>query len=245
LTRPSDAADVEGKRFDLEDITYLPPTTNKNNVFCAALNYEAHAAESDSAVPEPPLIFMKFPQTLVGHEQTIAYHTKVTQEIDYEAELAAVIGESARHVSTDEALEYVAGYTTLNDTSARDLQFGMEVGDDDMLDWFSGKTMQSTTPAGPYVVVDEIEDPQQLDITSTVNGETLQDDNTAMMVRSVAELVSFVSSRVELSPGDIIATGTPEGVGTFQDITLEEDDTVEVEIEGIGSLVNSVEEVRE
>ncbi len=245
LTRPSDAADVEGKRFDLEDITYLPPTTNKNNVFCAALNYEAHAAESDSAVPEPPLIFMKFPQTLVGHEQTIAYHTRVTQEIDYEAELAAVIGESARHVSTDEALEYVAGYTILNDTSARDLQFGMEVGDDDMLDWFSGKAMQSTTPAGPYVVVDEIEDPQQLDITSTVNGETLQDDNTAMMVRSVAELVSFVSSRVELSPGDIIATGTPEGVGTFQDITLEEDDTVEVEIEGIGSLVNSVEEVRE
>lgn len=245
LARPGDAADVDGKRFGFNEIRHLPPTTEKNNIFCAALNYEAHAEESESAVPEPPLIFVKFPQTLVGHEQPIAYHTRVTQEIDYEAELAAVIGESARHVSREEALDYLAGYTIINDTSARDLQFGMEVGNDDMLDWFSGKTMTNTTPAGPYVVVDEIEDPQTLDISSTVNGETLQDDNTAMMIRTVAELVSFVSSRVELSPGDIIATGTPEGVGTFQDIKLEEDDTVEVEIEGIGSLINTVKEVRE
>lgn len=245
LTRPGDAADVEGERFGLDEVIYLPPTTDKNNVFCAALNYEAHAEESDTAVPEPPLIFMKFQQTLVGHEQPIAYHTEVTQEIDYEAELAAVIGESTRHVSTKEALDYVAGYTIVNDTSARDLQFDMEVGDDDMIDWFSGKTMPATTPVGPYIVIDEIRDPQSLNISSTVNGETLQDDNTAMMIRSVAELVSFVSSRVELSPGDIIATGTPEGVGTFQDIKLEEDDTVEVEIEEIGSLVNSVKEVRE
>lgn len=243
LTRPEDATHVDGEQFDLNEITYLPPVTDGNNIFCAALNYEAHADESDSAVPEPPLIFMKLPQTLVGHEQSISYHTRVTQEIDYEAELAVVIGEPTRHVSTEDALEYVGGYTILNDTSARDLQFGMEVGDDDMLDWFSGKTMKETTPAGPYVVVDEVDDPQTLDISSTVNRETLQDDNTEMMIRSVAELVSFVSSRVELTPGDIIATGTPEGVGTFQDIKLEEDDTVEVEIEGIGSLVNTVEEV--
>jgi acylpyruvate hydrolase len=153
-----------------------------------------------------------------------------------------VIGEPARHVDPEEALEHVAGYTILNDTSARDLQFGMTVGDDDMLDWFSGKTMQSTTPVGPYVVVDEVDDPQDLSIASRVDGETMQDDHTGMMIRSVADLVSFVSSRVRLEPGDVIATGTPEGVGTFQDIALDPGQTVEVEVEGIGTLVNTVEE---
>jgi 2-keto-4-pentenoate hydratase/2-oxohepta-3-ene-1,7-dioic acid hydratase in catechol pathway len=116
------------------------------------------------------------------------------------------------------------------------------VGDDEILDWFSGKTMQATTPVGPYVVANEIDDPQDLAIVSRVNGETMQDDNTGMMIRSVAELVSFVSSRVEFVPGDIIATGTPEGVGTFQDIQLHPGDTVEIEVEGIGTLVNTVEE---
>ena len=242
LSRPEDAADSDGEVFDLNEITYLPPTTDRNTVFCAGLNYEAHAEESDIAVPERPLVFMKLPRTLVGHEAPIAYHTRVTEEIDYEAELAAVIGEPTRYVSTEDALNHVAGYTLLNDTSARDLQLSLQVGDDEMLDWFSGKTMQATTPVGPYVVADEIDDPQNLAIASRVNGETMQDDSTGMMIRSVAELVSFVSSRVELVPGDIIATGTPEGVGTFQDIQLHPDDTVEVEIEGIGTLINTVEE---
>lgn len=244
LTRPGDAA-ADGETYDVEEITYLPPTTRRNTVFCAALNYEAHAEESDSAVPEWPLVFMKLPRTLVGHGEPINYHTRVTQEIDYEAELAAVVGEPARHVSADEALDYVAGYTILNDTSARDLQLSLQVGDDEMLDWFSGKAMQRTTPVGPYVVVDEIEDPQDLAISSRVNGETMQDDNTGMMIRSVADLVSFVSSRVRLEPGDVVATGTPEGVGTFQDIQLYPDDTVEIEVEGIGQLVNTVQEATE
>jgi len=162
-------------------------------VFCAGLNYEAHAEESDSAVPERPLIFMKLHRTLVGHEEPISYQTRVTEEIDYEAELAAVVGERARHVSPEDALDHVAGYTMLNDTSARDLQLSLKVGDDEMLDWFSGKAMQRTTPVGPYVVVDEIDDPQDLSIASRVNDETMQDDNTGMMIRSVADLVSFVS----------------------------------------------------
>lgn len=234
-------AEPEGS-FERSEITHLPPTTRCNSVFCAALNYEAHAEESDSAVPERPLTFMKLPRTLVGHQEPISYHTGVTQEIDYEAELAAVIGTPARHVSPSQALDHVAGYTILNDTSARDLQLNLAVGEDNMLDWFSGKAMQETTPVGPYVVVDEIEDPQNLDIVSRVNGETMQDDNTGMMIRTVADLVSFISSRVQLKPGDIVATGTPEGVGAFQDIQLHSDDTVEVEIEGIGTLVNTVEE---
>ncbi len=243
LTSPDVAAEADGHVFDVAEITYLPPTTERNSIFCAALNYEAHAEESDIAVPERPLIFMKLPQTLVGHRERIAYHTRVTNEIDYEAELAAVIGTHGRHVSVENALDHVAGYTILNDTSARDLQLELKVGDDDMLDWFSGKTMTDTTPLGPFVVIDEIDDPQALDIVSRVNGETLQDDNTGMMIRSVAELVSFVSTRVELTPGDVIATGTPEGVGTFQDIRLKDGDTVEVELEGIGTLVNEVQAV--
>ncbi|WP_436933861.1 fumarylacetoacetate hydrolase family protein [Halovenus marina] len=243
LANPDEATAVDGETFSTDEITYLPPTTRQNTVFCAALNYEAHAEESGSRVPDPPLVFMKLPRTLVGHQQPISYHTRVTQEIDYEAELAAVIGESARHVSPDEALDYVAGYTILNDTSARDLQFGLQIGDEGKLDWFSGKAMQNTTPVGPSVAVDEIDDPQDLDIASTVNGEVLQDDNTEWMIQSVADLVSFVSSRVELTPGDIIATGTPEGVGTFQDIKLEDGDTVEVDIETLGTLSNTVEAV--
>jgi acylpyruvate hydrolase len=242
LENPDDASTVDDGSFETDQITYLPPTTETNTVFCAALNYEAHAEESNIAVPDWPLVFLKLPRTLIGHRDPISYHTRVTEEIDYEAELAAVIGEEARHVSTDEALEYVAGYTILNDTSARDLQLGLEMDGDQLLDWFSGKTQDRTTPMGPHVVVDEIDDPQDLDISSRVNGETLQDDNTGLMIRSVADLVSFVSSRVTLQPGDIIATGTPEGVGTFQDIQLYPDDTVEIEIEGIGTLVNTVEE---
>jgi len=245
MLRPSDATDVDGEQFDREEITHLPPTTDRNTVFCAALNYEAHAEESNIDVPERPLVFMKLARTLVGHEEPISYHTRVTDEIDYEAELAAVIGDPAHYVDADEALGYVAGYTILNDTSARDLQLGLQVGDDEMLDWFSGKTMQRTTPVGPSVVVDEIDDPQDLDIASRVDGETMQDDHTGMMIRTVADLVAFVSSRVRLEPGDIIATGTPEGVGTFQDIKLEDGESVEVEVEGIGTLVNTVEAVED
>ena len=243
LARPGDAEAADGEVVSLEEITYLPPTTERNTVFCAGLNYEAHAAESGDAVPNRPLIFMKLYRSLVGHGEPISYHTRVTSEIDYEAELAAVIGQPARHVSADEALDYVAGYTLLNDTSARDLQFSLESDGDMLLDWFSGKAMQRATPVGPTVVVDEVDDPQDLDIASRVNGETMQDDNTGMMIQSVADLVAYLSSRVELEPGDVIATGTPEGVGTFQDIQLYPDDTVEIEIEDVGKLVNTVEEV--
>lgn len=245
LSRPGAVADVGGPTFDVDDVAYLPPTTDRNSIFCAGLNYEAHAEESDIDVPEWPLIFMKPPRALVGHEAPISYHTDVTEALDYEAELAAVIGTPGRHLSPQDALDHVAGYTIFNDTTARDLQFGLRVGDDEVLDWFSGKAMQSTTPIGPYVVVDEIEDPQDLAIASRVDGETMQDDTTGMMVRSVADLVAFVSSRVRLEPGDVVATGTPEGVGAFQDIALQAGETVEVEIEGIGTLRNRVEPASE
>ncbi len=243
IARGPEIDETHAESFETDEIEYLPPISPSNVVYCAALNYEAHATEANNRVPERPLVFLKLPQTLVGHQQPISYHTDVTNEIDYEAELGAVIGTPAYKVSADDALDNVGGYTIVNDTSARDLQLGLQAEDDELVDWFSGKAMRSTTPVGPTVVMDEIEDPQDLDIASRVNGDTLQDDNTSRMVRSVADLVSFVSSRVRLSPGDIIATGTPEGVGTFQDIKLDHGDTVDVEVEGIGTLTNTVRDV--
>lgn len=242
LADPEQAAEADGDTYSIDEITYLPPTTSQNAIFCAAVNYEAHAEEAGNVVPERPFIFLKLPRTLVGHDEPIAFHSSVTKEIDYEAELAAVIGTEARYVDADEALDYVAGYTMLNDISARDLQLELRAGDEVHLDWFSGKAMEQTTPIGPTIAVDEIDDPQSLAIKSRVNGETLQDDNTEMMVQSVADLVSHLSTRLTLHPGDVIATGTPEGVGIFKDIALQDGDVVEVEVEELGTLSNEVEE---
>jgi len=242
LSRPASAANHDGVRFDPDEITYLPPTTAQNTVFCAALNYEKHAEESGRSVPERPYLFLKLPRSLVGHREPITYHGTVTDEIDYEGELACVIGTPCRHVSTDEALDHVAGYTVLNDVSARDLQLSFSYDNEDMVDWFAGKAMQSTTPIGPAVVCNEINDPQNLAIVSRVNGTTMQDESTGMMIYSVAELVSYISSLVRLEPGDVIATGTPEGVGVFQDVSLDPGDEVDIEIEGVGTLRNTVRE---
>lgn len=242
LSRPEAAAEYGGDRFGLDDVTYLPPTTNRSAVFCAALNYRKHAEESGRSVPERPYLFTKLARSLVGHGEPISYHTSVTNEIDYEGELACIIGTPCRHVSTEEALQHVAGYTIVNDVSARDLQLSFSYDNEDMVDWFAGKAMQSTTPIGPAVVCNEIDDPQNLAVASRVNGTTMQDESTEMMIYSVAELVSYISSLVELQPGDVIATGTPEGVGVFQDVSLEPGDDLEVEIEGIGTLRNTVRE---
>lgn len=240
LAHPESAETAGRERFAHDEVSYLPPTTDRSAVFCAALNYQKHAAESGRSVPERPYLFTKLPRSLVGHEAPIQYHATVTEEIDYEGELACVIGNSCRHVSSAEALDHVAGYTIVNDVSARDLQLSFSYENDDMVDWFAGKAMQATTPIGPFVVCNEIEDPQDLALASRVNGTTMQDESTRMMSYSVAELVAYVSSLVELQPGDVIATGTPEGVGVFQDISLEPGDDVEVEIEGIGTLSNTV-----
>ncbi|WP_162224352.1 fumarylacetoacetate hydrolase family protein [Halorussus amylolyticus] len=227
---------------DADDVEYLPPTTPTNTVFAAALNYHSHIEEVGKTDREFewPLLFMKTYGSLVGHEQPIAYHRPIVERLDYEGELAAVIGEPAWQVDEDEALDYVAGYTVLNDVTARNLQ-RLEAGDDDAIDWFSSKNMARTTPVGPEVVTtDEVGDPNDLHVTSRYNGDVMQDEDTDLMIYDTAELVSFASSRVELQPGDVIATGTPEGVGEFQDISMEEGDTIEVEVEGVGTLSNTV-----
>lgn len=234
--------DLTGEQIPREQVEYLPPTTPSNSIYAAALNYRAHVDETGMEIPDRPLIFLKLYRSLVGHGQPIQNYVDVTSRLDYEAELAAVIGKPTRDIDADDALDNVAGYTILNDTSARDVQ-RMMVGDTERMDWFSGKAMQSTTPMGPWVVTSgDLGDPMNLQITSRVNGDLMQDDNTRLMIRDIAELVSFISTRVELEPGDVVATGTPEGVGEFQDLTLSDGDTVTIDVEDVGTLENVVED---
>lgn len=231
-----------GETYDAEAVEYLPPTTPSSTVLAAALNYHSHIEEVGKTEREFewPLLFFKTYGSLVGHERPIQYHRSVVERLDYEGELAAVVGKPAWQVPEDEALDYVAGYTIMNDVTARNLQ-RLRAGDDDAIDWFSAKAMRATTPVGPEVVTtDEIRDPQQLHVTSRYNGEVMQDEDASLMIYDTAELIAFASTRVELQPGDVIATGTPEGVGEFQDVSMTDGDTIEVEIDGIGTLSNTV-----
>lgn len=231
-----------GESHDAADVEYLPPTTPGNTVLAAALNYHSHIEEVGKTDREFewPLLFLKTYGSLIGHEQPIRRHGSVVDRLDYEGELAAVIGKPAWQVSEDEALDHVAGYTVMNDVTARNLQ-RLQAGDDDAIDWFSAKTMRGTTPLGPSVVTtDEVPDPQELHVTSRYNGEVMQDEDTSLMIYDTAELISFASSRVELRPGDVIATGTPEGVGEFQDVSMVDGDTIEVTVDGVGTLSNAV-----
>jgi len=161
-----------------------------------------------------PPIFTKSHRALVGHDEPIEYDTRVTTDLDYEGELAAVIGKPGRHIDESDALDHVAGYTVLNDITARDLQ-NVRAEDAEWLDWFSSKALQRSTPVGPAVVTaDEVGDPSDLHIETRHNGDVVQDEGTHLMIYDVADLVSFVSTRVRLQPGDIVATGTPKGSGT-------------------------------
>jgi 2-keto-4-pentenoate hydratase/2-oxohepta-3-ene-1,7-dioic acid hydratase in catechol pathway len=240
-----------GPTFQESEVTVRPPTTAANTVFAAALNYGSHIEEKSASeaidtaergIPERPYFFFKLYRSLVGHEQPIAYHSSITDQFDYAAELAVVIGKPARNVTPEQALEHVAGYTILNDTAAYDIQ-NVGVGEMTWIDWFSAKSMEATTPMGPHVTgATEIADPHDLHIHSEVNGQTMQDGSTAAMIRGVDEQIAFLSSRVTLQPGDVIATGTPEGVGAFQDLSLGDGDRVTISIEDVGRLSNVVEE---
>jgi 2-keto-4-pentenoate hydratase/2-oxohepta-3-ene-1,7-dioic acid hydratase in catechol pathway len=203
-------------------------------IIAVGRNYREHAAEESAALPTAPLLFAKFPSSLVGDGATITWSSGLTAEVDYEAELAVVIGRRARNVPIDQALDHVLGYSCLNDVSARDLQ----VSDGQ---WTRAKSLDTFCPMGPWVVTaDEIPDPGALRVRCRVNGEDRQDATTAALVHGVAELVAYCSRSFTLEPGDIIATGTPGGVGAFRDppVFLGDGDLVEVEIERIGTLRN-------
>jgi 5-carboxymethyl-2-hydroxymuconate isomerase len=197
-------------------------------------NYREHAAEESATLPSAPLLFAKFPSAVVGDGATITWSAGLSAQVDYEAELAVVIGRHARNIAVDQALDHVLGYTCLNDVSARDLQ----VGDGQ---WTRAKSLDTFCPMGPSLVTaDEIPDPGALRLRCRVNGEVRQDASTAELVHGVAELIAYCSQSFTLEPGDVIATGTPGGVGAFRDppVFLADGDTVEVEIERVGTLTN-------
>jgi len=208
-------------------------------IICVGLNYVDHAREVALQLPERPLLFAKWPNACVDSGEPIVIPPGVTS-VDYEAELAAVVGSRVKRVSVENALEAIAGYTCLNDVSARDIQFGDG-------QWTRAKSFDTFCPMGPRIVPSaEVGDPQALRIQCRLNGVTVQDGSTADMVFGVAELVSFVSEAITLEPGDVIATGTPPGVayGSPDPRYLRDGDEVEVEIEGIGVLVSPVRDER-
>lgn len=215
--------------------TPAPPIA-PGKIVAIGLNYLDHIRESQMAVPAAPLIFTKFTTSVVGDGAPIEIDPDLTARVDWEVELAVVIGRTARRVRVENALDHVFGYTVANDVSARDLQFGDG-------QWVRGKSLDTFCPLGPDVVTaDEIADPQALALSTRVNGVAVQDSSTAEMVFSVAQIVSYCSASFTLEPGDVILTGTPWGCGEFMTPPqhLQAGDEVVCEIEGVGTLTNPV-----
>jgi 2-keto-4-pentenoate hydratase/2-oxohepta-3-ene-1,7-dioic acid hydratase in catechol pathway len=231
------APEAAGDPVALEDVRLLAPVQDPDKILCIGLNYRDHAEETGMAAPPAPIVFAKFRNSLVGPGDPIVL-PDASEAVDYEAELAVVIGRRCRGVEAVRALDYVAGAMAFNDVSARDLQMQTS-------QWTMGKAIDTFAPCGPALVfMDEIDDLQALHVETRVNGETVQSGTTASMIFTVAEIIAFISSVMTLEPGDIIATGTPPGVGFTRTppILITPDDLVEVEIEGVGLLANPVVE---
>jgi 2-keto-4-pentenoate hydratase/2-oxohepta-3-ene-1,7-dioic acid hydratase in catechol pathway len=218
---------------DESSLTLGPCVPNPTKVICIGLNYRRHAEETNSPIPATPVIFSKFNNSIAAHNEDVPL-PPVDSEYDYEAELGVVIGKTARNVSEADALDYVFGYCTADDVSARELQRRTS-------QWVLGKTLDKFLPIGPYLVsADEVGDPQKLAIKCRVNGDLRQNSNTSDMIFNVAQVVSYLSKHFTLSPGDLISTGTPEGVamGRADKPWLMPGDIVEVEVEKLGKLRN-------
>lgn len=204
-------------------------------IVAIGLNYMDHVRETGMAPPARPLVFTKFTTSVIGDGDPIEIDRRVTQRVDWEVELAVVVGQEMRNVAVDDALGHVRGYAVANDVSARDVQF--EDGQ-----WVRGKSLDTFCPLGPTVPAAQIGDPQALGLRTRVNGETVQDSTTAEMVFGIAELLSFCSRSFTLEAGDVVLTGTPWGCGEFMDPprSLRDGDVVEVEVDGVGRLRNPV-----
>jgi len=226
---------ADGQPRPLAEVTLLAPVPRPGKIVCVGLNYRDHAAETGKPVPTEPVLFAKFSNSVVGDTTTVDIPA-VTAEVDWEAELGVVIGRRSTRVEVAEALDHVAGYTCLNDLSARDLQRSTS-------QWTRGKAIDGFLPMGPWLVTRvDVPDPQDLTISCVVNGRLAQSSSTREMVFGVAELVSFISQTMTLEPGDVIATGTPAGVGMAQDPPwfLGPGDEVVVEIERLGRLTTTM-----
>jgi 2-keto-4-pentenoate hydratase/2-oxohepta-3-ene-1,7-dioic acid hydratase in catechol pathway len=235
LGAAADPRRVAAEGTALSALELLAPVPRPGKIVAIGRNYADHTTEDGAIPPASPLMFAKFPSSVIGPGADIRWDPELTGQVDYEAELALVIGRRARCVTEDQALQHVLGYTCLNDVTARDLQFGDG-------QWVRGKSLDTFCPLGPALVTaDELGDPGDLRISCLVNGERLQDDRTSSMFFGVAAIISACSRAFTLEPGDVIATGTPGGVGFYRHPPrlLADGDVVTVEIEGIGALINT------
>ena len=224
-----------GHEHELSAVKLLAPIPRPPKFICVGLNYRDHAAEAKQAIPTVPTIFNKFTNVVIGPGAPIVL-PKVSARPDYEAEFTFVIGKGGRYISAADAMEHVFGYTIVNDVSARDFQNASS-------QWLMGKTFDTFGPTGPWIVTkDEIADPHELDISLEIGGETLQHSNTRELIFKIPELIEYISQVVTLEPGDIVATGTPGGVGFARrpQRWLRPGDEVIVRVEGIGELRNPV-----
>ena len=218
-----------------DDVRLLAPIPRPPKLICVGLNYRDHAAEAKAEIPGVPTIFNKFPSVVIGPGAPIVL-PKNSEKPDFEAEFAFVIGKGGRHIAGGDWRQHVAGYTVINDVSARDFQMATS-------QWLMGKTFDTFAPMGPWIVTaDEVEDPHALEISLEIDGEELQHSNTRELIFRIPELIQYLSSVVTLEPGDVVATGTPAGVGFARKPPrwLRPGDTVTVRIEGIGELTNPV-----
>jgi 2-keto-4-pentenoate hydratase/2-oxohepta-3-ene-1,7-dioic acid hydratase in catechol pathway len=230
-TRPP----VTDRSLPWGEVRLAPVVTNPSKIIAVGLNYLDHVRESHGDIPETPLVFAKFPNALSAHRDPITWDPAVTSKVDFEAELAVILGKRISRCSEDEAMDAIFGYTCANDVSARDLQFGDG-------QWVRGKSLDTFCPLGPWIVTaDEIPDPHRLGIRCFLNGRRMQESNTDMMIFKLPQLIRFLSQHFTLLPGDVLLTGTPHGVGAFRDpsVYLRAGDEVVVEIDGIGRLVNT------
>jgi 2-keto-4-pentenoate hydratase/2-oxohepta-3-ene-1,7-dioic acid hydratase in catechol pathway len=221
--------------YRLSDVHLLAPIPRPGKIIAVGLNYMDHAIETKMEIPTSPVIFAKFSTSVTGpYDQIVMPEPDV--QLDYEAELAVVIGRRGKSIARELAMEYVAGYMPLNDVSARKWQFADK-------QWVRGKSCDTFCPMGPWLTTsDEVPDPHNLHITTRVNGSTVQDSNTSNLIFKIPDLIHFISGAITLEPGDVIATGTPAGVGVFRQPPsfLNIGDVVEVEVEGLGRLKNSI-----
>jgi len=224
-------------RHDPATATLLAPVHDPRKIVCIGLNYRDHAVETGAEIPAEPILFSKYPTTLVGHGANILLPAESTQ-VDYEAELVVVIGRGGRRIKREHAMEHVAGYAVGHDVSARDWQLNKPG-----KQWMSGKTFDTFAPVGPVLVTpDEVPDPHALGIRLRLNGQTMQDSSTSQLIFRVDEVIAYLSQIFTLEPGDLIFTGTPPGVGMSRKppVWLKPGDVVEVEIDGLGTLRNPV-----
>jgi len=217
------------------EVFFLPPVGNPQKIICLGMNYRQHAQEMGREPPKYPTLFGKFPHTLIGHKNPIQL-PEISDQVDYEAELAIVIGKAGKSIKAEDAFKHIAGYTVLNDVSVRDFQ-------NRTLQWLQGKNFDRSCPVGPYLVTkDEVPNPDALEIELRLNGTVMQHSNTSDFIFSVPDIIEYISQIMTLEPGDIISTGTPSGVGVARDpqVFLKAGDLVEIELQGVGRLVNPV-----